>query len=255
MHYIISIINIFYLFTFTLFLFFWWVFFLFFKEKFKEISVKLFIFYLVLYVIFCNIISYMYVENIIIFFSILLEENFIIKNPDDCVWMFFSLTTFLTFIFFIPYFSFIIYTILNTGFYQIKQQLVLFFNFFFFYSILLSFFLLATDFVFAGLTSLAYNNNMPFEFQYEIESFLIFIFGTFWDFLFTSIFLNISIFIFLFSFNNKNYLYQILSIFFIFYWFAGISFLQDLLLLIIIWIMLQFINWFKIFICFLAKYL
>ena len=250
MHYIISIINIFYLFTFTLFLFFWWVFFLFFKEKFKEISVKLFIFYLVLYVIFCNIISY-----IIIFFSILLEENFIIKNPDDCVWMFFSLTTFLTFIFFIPYFSFIIYTILNTGFYQIKQQLILFFNFFLFYSILLSFLLLATDFVFAGLTSLAYNNNMPFEFQYEIESFLIFIFGTFWDFLFTSIFLNISIFIFLFSFNNKNYLYQILSIFFIFYWFAGISFLQDLLLLIIIWIMLQIINWFKIFICFLSKYL
>lgn len=93
--------------------------------------------------------------------------------------MFFSLTTFLTFIFFIPYSSFIVYTISNTAFYQIKQHFVLFFNFFFVYSILLSFFLLATDFVFAGLTSLAYNNKMPFEFQYEIESFFFFIFGTF----------------------------------------------------------------------------
>jgi len=250
----ISIINIFYVSSFILFLFFLWIFFLFFKEKFKKVSIQIFLFYVFFYIFLCNVIIYIYIENIIFFFSILLEENFIIKNPDDWVWVVFSLSTFLTSIFFIPYFSIILYTLWNTGFYLLEQKFLLLFNFFLFYSILLSLFLLATDFIFAGLTSLAYKEKLPFEFQFEIESFFAFIFGTFWDFLFTTVFINIILFIFLFGTKKKNSVVQIFILAFIFYWFGGVTFTQDIILLTITYIFLEIISWFKIVLFFLSKH-
>jgi hypothetical protein len=80
---------------------------------------------------------------------------------------------------------------------------LLFFCFFLAYNLILSSFLLLKDFIFAGVSSLARSEKLPFEFQLEIENFIIFLFGTFSDFFFTILFLNLFIFIFLFKYQIK----------------------------------------------------
>lgn len=261
MHYLISIINIFYFSFFISLLFFGWALYLFFKEKFKEVSTQLFIFYTVMYFLVCNIITYFYVEDLVFLVSIWLEESFIVKDPNDWVWALFSISLFLTFIFFIPYLVFMLYTLSASGFYCDEQKFLLLFSFFIAYNTFLSVFLLLKDFIFAGVSSLAQSEKLPFEFQLEIENFVVFVFGTFNDFFFTVLFFNLLLFIFLFKYHFKleNFyvfknLFSFLIFIFIFYWFGGVSFVQDSVMLIFTFLVLELIKWLQLFLFFLSKY-
>jgi len=212
---------------------------------------------------YCNLITYIYVEDTVFLVSIWLEENFIVKDPNDWVWALFTISLFLTFIFFIPYIVFILYTLTASGFYHNEQKVLLFFCFFLAYNLILSSFLLLKDFIFAGVSSLARSEKLPFEFQLEIENFIIFLFGTFSDFFFTILFLNLFIFIFLFKYQIKfeNFYNLEVKIFFlamvfifIFYWFGGLSLTQDSIMLFFAFLFLEFIKWLQLFLFFLSKY-
>ena len=263
MHYLISIINIFYFSFFISLLFFCWALYLFFKEKFKEVSTRLIVFYTVIYFLFCNLITYIYVEDIVFLVSIWLEENFIVKDPNDWVWALFTISLFLTFIFFTPYLVFMLYTLTASGFYWNEQKLLWLFYFFLSYNLFLSGFLLLKDFIFAGVSSLAKSEQLPFEFQLEIENFVLFVFGTFSDFFFTILVFNLFIFIFLFRYQIKpniihkieiNFYFLGFILIFIFYWFGGVSLIQDSIMLLYSFLFLEFIKWLQLFLFFLSKY-
>lgn len=263
MHYLISILNIFYISFFISLLFFGWSLYLFFKEKFKEASARLFVFHTGIYFIFCNLITYLYVEDLVFLVSIWLEENFIVKDPNDWVWALFTISLFLTIIFFIPYMIFMLYILSASGFYWNEQKVFSFFCLFLIYNLFLSLVLLLKDFIFAGVSSLAQNKKLPFEFQLEIENFVLFVFGTYGDFFFTILLFNLFIFNFLFKnqiklkkFYNiefKNFCFGFILIF-IFYWFGGVSFIQDIIMLIVTLLTLEFLKWLKLFLFFLSKY-
>ena len=226
-------------------------------------SIRLFLLYMFIYFLFCNLITYIYVEDIVFLLSIWLEENFIVKDPNDWIWALFTISLFLSFIFFIPYMVFMLYTLIASGFYWNEQKCLLFFCVFLTYNLFLSGFLLLKDFIFAGVSSLAQSNKLPFEFQLEIENFILFVFGTFGDFFFTILLFNLFIFIFLFRYQKKLkkfYNFEVTNLFlglifiFTFYWFGGISFVQDSLMLLFTFVFLEVIKWLHMFLFFLSKY-
>lgn len=263
MHYLISIINIFYFSFFISLLFVGWALYLFFKEKFKEVSTRLFVFYTMIYFLFCNMIAYIYVEDLLFLISIWLEENFMVKDPNDWVWALFTISLFLTFVFFIPYLMFMLYTLTASGFYWNEQKFLSFSCFFLAYNLFLSGYLLIKDFIFAGVTSLAQSEKLPFEFQLEIENFIIFVLGTFSDFFLATVSFNLficmSLFTFtykikkLFNLDIKNLFLGFTSIY-IFYWFGGVSMVQDSVMLFFTFIFLELVKWLRLFLFFLSKY-
>lgn len=77
--------------------------------------------------------------------------------------------------------------------YREEQILLQIFTTISFYCVYLSLYLVLKDFAFAGIISLSESKNVLFEFQLELEHIVLFIFGTYLDFLFSLIFFNIYI--------------------------------------------------------------
>ena len=250
-------INLFYITISILILLLGWVLYLFFNEKFKEISFYFLLFYISIYFLISNIIVCFYIEYLTVFFSILLEENFIVKNPDDWVWAMFTISLLLLFVLMIPYVCFIVYMLFGPGFYRNEQRIIWYCTFLILFCINLTGFLLIKDFIFAGISSLATaGNTLPFEFQFEIESFVFFIYGTFIDFLISVFSLQIIIIIF---FSNLMYSKISRGVFWIiicliYYWFGGVTFIQDFYMLIFTFLVLEFLKWLKIFIYYVNKW-
>ena len=209
--------------------------------------------YLFFYSISAFILMLTYIENFIFCWSFLLEENFIIKNPNDWVWIVFIISFYMAFILFLPYLFFCIYINISNLFFCFEQKKIRSLIFLGYYFCLLSLILLF-DFSKSGMFSLNTKNDIFFEFQPELENFIIFVFGTFFDF-------SISLILILFLLFNyiacKNYKIILVTLtfisFWIYYWFSGAGLMQDFFLILCAILIIECNRWAFYFLFYLHK--
>ena len=196
----------------------------------------------------------MYNEKFFILLTFSLEENFILKNPNDWVWCLWIFSLYLFLFLVIPYIFIYIYLKFKSSFFKEEDiifNLVLFlsaYNFFF------TLFLLFQDFIFSGIISLYENKKFYFEFQPEIENFIFYFLGIFWDFLFSVVLYNIIYFYFFIVLKKQiKFLIQCSILVLIYYWFGGENKMQDLIFIFIIYMLLELIYIFNLILVHLRK--
>ena len=246
-------ISIFYIISF-IFLF---VSFFIFYYNIKQNSLKISLIYLIIYLFFCLLIVLFYVEDLFLWYEIWLEESFIVKDPNDWVWSLLIISCFLSFFFFLPYFFLFFYKELSLFLFKEEQNWLKVFLILIFYIFFLALVLLLKDFAFSGIISLSEKTRLSFEFQPEIENFILYFIGTYSDFIFILFILNIGLIFFFINTNfflkfNSNFLFLI---FFLvtYYWCGCEGFIQDLLLSFFIIVSFEIIKWLKIFFMYLVK--
>ena len=203
----------------------------------------LYFLYLFFYGIFAFILMLIYIENFIFCWSFLLEENFIIKNPNDWVWIVFTISLYMAFILLLPYLLFCIYINISNLFFFFEQEKIRGLIFFFYYFCLISLILLF-DFSKSGMFLLNTKNDIFFEFQPELENFIIFVFGTFFDFSITLILILFLLFNYIACKNYKIILVTLACIsFWIYYWFSGAGLMQDFFLILCVLLFIECNRW------------
>ena len=101
---------------------------------------------------------------------------------------------------------------------------------------------------------LSTNKDIFFEFQPELENYILFVFGTFFDFFFTLILILVFLFKFILIKNPMVMLNNIFFIlFWIYYWFSGAGIFQDFFLIIILFGVIEIIRWGLFFLFYLCK--
>ena len=127
-------------------------------------------------------------------------------------------------------------------------------NFFLYFVLFLISFFLLQDFGTYNIILLEKNKNFFFEFQPELENFILFLINLLFDFFFTSGFFILSLFIFV---RTKSiYLYfqqKIIIVFWVWYWFCGEGFLHDLSLISILLGFSEFLRIWNYFYLYLSK--
>lgn len=246
-------ISIFYL---IFFLFFFLVVYIFYQNI-NENSLKISLTYLLIYLFFCFSILLFYIEDLFLWYEIWLEESFIVKDPNDWVWSLLIISGFLSFFFFLPYFLLFFYKELSLFLFKEEQNWLKIFLSLIFYIFFIALVLLLKDFAFSGIISLSEKTRLTFEFQPEIENFILYFLGTYFDLIFILIILTSFLIVFFITFKsffkfNKNFLFLIFFLL-IYYWCGGEGLKQDLLLTCFLVFFFEVIKWLKIFFIYLVK--
>lgn len=212
-----------------------------------------YILYLSFFFIFIFILILNYIEDFLFYCIFLLEENLILKNPNDWVWAIYLSTFYITFIIFIPYLFLYLYINNCNLFFKVEQKKlqISFLSIYYYYFLSIIFLF---DFIQSSIIVLNVNKDIFFEFQPEMENFIFFIFGTFFDFFITLNFILILIYIIVKIKRIKfNFIILIFISFWIFYWFSGSDIINDSFLILVSFIFIEIIRWGFFFLFHLSK--
>ena len=202
-------------------------------------ELKLYLSYCFIYLFFNFSLSLFYVNEIIFFLSQFLSEGLIIHDTTIWVWSILFITIFITFWFTIPYFLYLVLLWLKTALFK-NEFLFIKLNLSVFFIILIcSIYIYINDLFFAGFL-ISTIDKIVFEFQPELQNYLLFITGLFNDLISSLLIFQLFILIIL---KYKN-IYQIktnlLLIFYVFqaciyyYWFGSEGFNSDCFLILIL---------------------
>ena len=193
---------------------------------------------------FCLLFSltWMYSLDILNYWLNGMEENLIIQDTSDVVWVRYLISFWVSLFFLVPYILYIVYLSSSNLLTKKENKMLLIICFFLCYMEFLIMLILFNDISFSSF----------FTLQMELDSYFYLIFFSFFDLNKSLLFYHVFLFLF-FIYKNyylnfirlKKYIY-IISIFLFFYWFGGETFFSDFFLLFIICIIIECVHFLQL---------